>query len=133
MYALFCSAYSVSLEGSRVAFKQPPDYVPWRSSIVWRRILSLLVRKIQEGPLPPESCEPDRRDFPFGKIGSKLDMFHEQLPLPVPCSVFPSYRYEAWTISSSVLQTAFASSGAMTQQCAQSLRAMLHLRNSANS
>ena len=27
----------------------------------------------------------NRHDFPFGKIGSKLDMFHEQLPLPVPC------------------------------------------------
>jgi len=32
--ALFCSAYSVSLEGSYVAFKQPPDYIPGRSSIV---------------------------------------------------------------------------------------------------
>ena len=27
----------------------------------------------------------NRHDFPFEKIGSKLDMFHEQLPLPVPC------------------------------------------------
>ncbi len=27
----------------------------------------------------------DRLDIPFGNIGSKLDMFHEQLPLPVPC------------------------------------------------
>jgi hypothetical protein len=26
-----------------------------------------------------------RHDLPFEKIGSKLDMFHEQLPLPVPC------------------------------------------------
>lgn len=46
---------------------------------------------------------------------SNLDMFHEQLPLPVPCSVFPSYRYEAWTISSSVLQIALFSMDAMTQ------------------
>ena len=31
------------------------------------------------------SEENNRHDFPFEKIGSKLDMFHEQLPLPVPC------------------------------------------------
>ncbi len=39
----------------------------------------------EESELSSESCEPDRHDFPFEKIGSKLDMFHEQLPLPVPC------------------------------------------------
>ena len=27
----------------------------------------------------------NRHDIPFGNIGSILDMFHEQLPLPVPC------------------------------------------------
>ena len=27
----------------------------------------------------------DRHDTPFENIGSNLDMFHEQLPLPVPC------------------------------------------------
>src|SRR3989338_1123064 len=56
---------------------------------------------------PPQlrRCGRDRHDIPFGKIGSILDMFHEQLPLPVPCSVFPSYRYEAWTISSSCIAT----------------------------
>ena len=32
-----------------------------------------------------DSYESHRHDFPFGKIGSNLDMFHEQLPLPVPC------------------------------------------------
>ena len=33
----------------------------------------------------PEFCEPDRHDILFENIGSNLDMFHEQLPLPVPC------------------------------------------------
>ena len=31
------------------------------------------------------SCELHRHDIPFENIGSNLDMFHEQLPLPVPC------------------------------------------------
>ena len=31
------------------------------------------------------SEENNRHDIPFGNIGSILDMFHEQLPLPVPC------------------------------------------------
>ena len=31
------------------------------------------------------SFESYRHDTPFESIGSKLDMFHEQLPLPVPC------------------------------------------------
>ena len=35
--------------------------------------------------ISPLSCDSDRHDFPFEKIGSNLDMFHEQLPLPVPC------------------------------------------------
>jgi hypothetical protein len=35
--------------------------------------------------MSPSSEEDDRLDFPFEKIDSKLDMFHEQLPLPVPC------------------------------------------------
>ena len=29
--------------------------------------------------------ENNRRDTPFESIDSILDMFHEQLPLPVPC------------------------------------------------
>ena len=32
-----------------------------------------------------DSCESHRRDTPFESIGSISDMFHEQLPLPVPC------------------------------------------------
>ena len=31
------------------------------------------------------SYEGYRHDLPFEKIGSISDMFHEQLPLPVPC------------------------------------------------
>ena len=27
----------------------------------------------------------NRRDMPFGRYRFRLDMFHEQLPLPVPC------------------------------------------------
>ena len=41
--------------------------------------------RFETNTISPDSCESDRHDFPFGKIGSKLDMFHEQLPLPVPC------------------------------------------------
>ncbi len=32
-----------------------------------------------------DSCESYRHDTPFESVNSKLDMFHEQLPLPVPC------------------------------------------------
>ncbi len=32
------------------------------------------------------SEENNRHDIPFENIGSISDMFHEQLPLPVPCS-----------------------------------------------
>lgn len=31
----------------------------------------------------------NRHDTPFGNIDSISDMFHEQVPLPVPCSVSP--------------------------------------------
>ena len=32
-----------------------------------------------------DSCESHRHDAPFGQHRFQLDMFHEQLPLPVPC------------------------------------------------
>ena len=41
--------------------------------------------RLETSTISPFSGENDRHDFPFEKIDSKLDMFHEQLPLPVPC------------------------------------------------
>ncbi len=41
--------------------------------------------RLETSTISHDSCESYRHDFPFEKIGSKLDMFHEQLPLPVPC------------------------------------------------
>ena len=41
--------------------------------------------RLETSTISPPSEEDDRHDFPFEKIDSKLDMFHEQLPLPVPC------------------------------------------------
>ena len=77
MCTLFCSAYSVPFESSYVALERRrvtlSDFrVPFRDEYY----LS-----------PPQlrRCWRDRHDLPFEKIDSKLDMFHEQLPLPVPC------------------------------------------------
>ena len=61
-------------ESSRVAFKRPSGYVIRLPSTVLRRVLSLFLRK--------KKIDMMRLS---GYIGSKLDMFHEQLPLPVPC------------------------------------------------
>ncbi len=35
--------------------------------------------------ISPLSCDSDRHDLPFGRDRFQLDMFHEQVPLPVPC------------------------------------------------
>ena len=42
-------------------------------------------RCLETSAISPLSEENDRHDIPFGNTDSKLDMFHEQLPLPVPC------------------------------------------------
>ena len=41
--------------------------------------------RLETSTISLTSQEVNRHDLPFEKIGSNLDMFHEQLPLPVPC------------------------------------------------
>ncbi len=41
--------------------------------------------RLETSTISRDSYESHRLDIPFGNIGSNLDMFHEQLPLPVPC------------------------------------------------
>ena len=85
MYALFCSAYSVPFESSYVALKHHrvtlSDFrVPFRD--VYE--LSWFARFKRDHSLLNLANQIDMMRL-SGNIGSKLDMFHEQLPLPVPC------------------------------------------------
>ena len=42
-------------------------------------------RCLETSAISHDSCESYRLGIPFENTDSKLDMFHEQLPLPVPC------------------------------------------------
>ena len=41
--------------------------------------------RLETSTISPLSEESDRQDAPFERHQFQLDMFHEQLPLPVPC------------------------------------------------
>lgn len=72
MYMLFCSAYSVPLENSYVVLER-------------HRVTLSGFRAPFRGECHPSIPKDDRHAVPFGQQLFQLDMFHEQLPLPVPC------------------------------------------------
>src|SRR3989338_1780351 len=68
-----------------------------------RRFKNLDLRFKNENPIH-KSHFVNHKSIPrSGMSDCFLEMFHEQLPLPVPCSCVPLIFIKAWTISSSTI------------------------------